>query len=65
MKDPEKSLPFSTTCVGLTEISEEEALYDQGRTVERLLTQGAKILYFESGNLIFKDSVNFFAMALD
>ena len=33
-----------------------EALYDQERTVERPLTQGAKILYFESGNLIFKDS---------
>lgn len=42
-----------------------EALYDQGRTVERSLTQGAKILYFESGNLIFKDSMNFLAMALD
>ena len=42
-----------------------EALYDRGRTVERSLTQGAKILYFESGNLIFKDSMNFLAMALD
>ena len=42
-----------------------EALYDQGRTAERPLTQGAKILYFESGNLIFKDSMNFLAMALD
>ena len=42
-----------------------EALYDQGRAVEKPLTQGAKILYFESGNLIFKDSMNFFAMALE
>ena len=41
-----------------------EALYDQGRSVERPLTQGAKILYFESGELIFKDSMNFFAMPL-
>lgn len=42
-----------------------EALYDQGRAVERPLTQGAKILYFESGDLIFKDSMNFFAMPLE
>ena len=42
-----------------------EALYKQGCAVEKPLTQGAKILYFESGNLIFKDSMNFFAMALD
>ena len=42
-----------------------EALYDQGRAVEKPLKQGAKILYFESGNLIFKDSMNFFAMALE
>ena len=33
-----------------------ETLYDQGRAVENPLTQGAKILYFECGNLIFKDS---------
>ena len=30
-----------------------EALYAQGRAVEKPLTQGAKILYFESGNIIF------------
>ncbi|CAH3024367.1 unnamed protein product [Porites evermanni] len=42
-----------------------EALYDQGRAVEKPLTQGAKILYFESGNLIFKNPMNFFAMALE
>lgn len=42
-----------------------EALYKQGRAVEKPLTQGAKILYFEPGNLIFKNSMNFFAMALD
>lgn len=42
-----------------------EALYDQGRAVEKPLTQGAKILYFEFGNLIFKDSLNFFAMLLE
>ena len=35
-----------------------EALYEQGQAVEKPLTQGAKILYFESGNLIFKDSIN-------
>ena len=42
-----------------------KALYDQGRAVEKPLTQGAKILSFECGNLIFKDSLNFFAMPLE
>lgn len=42
-----------------------EILYDQGRAVERPLTQGAKILYFETGDLVFKDSLNFFAMPLE
>ena len=42
-----------------------EALYAQGRAVEKPLTQGAKILYFESGNIIFEDSMSFYAMALD
>lgn len=40
-----------------------EALYD--RAVENSLTTGAKIIYFESGDLIFKDSLNFFAMPLE
>ena len=31
-----------------------EALYDQGRVIERPLTQGAKILYFECGNLFLR-----------
>lgn len=42
-----------------------EALYKQGCAIEKPLTQGAKILYFESGNLFLKDSMSFFAMALD
>ena len=42
-----------------------EALYEQGQAVERPLTVGAKILYFESGDLIFKDSLNFLAMPLE
>lgn len=42
-----------------------ETLFDQGRAVERPLTQGAKILYFETGDLVFKDSLNFFAMPLE
>ena len=33
--------------------------------MESPLTVGAKILYFESGDLIFKDSLNFFAMPLE
>ena len=42
-----------------------EALYEQGRAVESPLTVGAKILYFKSGDLIFKGSLNFFAMPLE
>ena len=42
-----------------------EALYKQGRAVESSVTVGAKILYFESGDLIFKESLNFFAMPLE
>lgn len=42
-----------------------EALHDQGRSVQNPLTTGAKILYFESGDLIFKNSINFFAMPLE
>ena len=42
-----------------------QALYEQGQAVERPLTMGANILYFESGDLIFKDSLNFFAMPLE
>ena len=33
--------------------------------MESPLTVGAKILYFESGDLIFKGSLNFFAMPLE
>ena len=42
-----------------------EKLCDQGRAVEKPLTQGAKIMSFETGNLVFKDSMNFFNMSLD
>lgn len=42
-----------------------EKLYDQGRAVEKPLMQGAKIMSFETGNLVFKDSMNFFNMGLD
>jgi len=42
-----------------------ETLYGQGRAVEKPLTQGAKIMSFETGNLVFKDSMNFFNMGLD
>ena len=40
-----------------------ETLYDQGRAVERPLTQGAKILYFETCDLVFKDSFKFLRYA--
>ena len=39
-----------------------EALHDQGRSVQNPLTAGAKIFHFESGDLIFKDSINFLVM---
>jgi len=32
-----------------------EKLYDQERAVEKPLMQGAKIMSFETGNLVFKD----------
>ena len=43
----------------------QEELYDQGQTIHSILNQGAKYLSFQYGNLIFRDSMNFFAMALD
>jgi len=42
-----------------------QELYNQGKVVEKPLTQGAKMLYFESGKLLFKDSMNFVNMGLD
>ena len=33
--------------------------------MEKLLTQGAKVMSFETGNLVFKDSMNFFNTNLD
>ena len=42
-----------------------EKFYNQDRAVEKLLTQGTKVMSFETGNLVFKDSMNFFNMNLD
>ena len=42
-----------------------QQLYDEGCAITSPLTQGTKMLYFEAGDLVFKDSMNFFAMALD
>ena len=41
------------------------ALYDLGYKVVKVLSVGAKYLSFECGNLIFRDSLNFFNMALE
>ena len=40
-------------------------LYDQGVTIHSILNQGAKYLSFQCGNLIFRDSMNFFSMPLE
>ena len=38
----------------------QETPYKQGRTIDKSLTQGAKMLAFQCGNLMFRDSMNFF-----
>ena len=40
-----------------------QLLYDKGYQVEKILSMGAKFLSFQSGNLIFRDSLNFFQHA--
>lgn len=62
---PRKVITFFHNLTGFDRNFTLEALYDQGRSFESPLTVGAKILYFESGDLIFKDSLNFFAMPLE
>lgn len=64
MEEGEKAITFFRNLRGFDGNFILEALYDQGRSVENPLTTGAKILYFESGDLIFKDSLNFFAIPL-
>lgn len=43
----------------------QEGLYDMGFSIDKILNQGAKALSFECGNLIFRDSLNFFSMSLE
>ena len=43
----------------------QEELYEQGQTIHSILNQGAKYLSFQCENLIFRDSMNFFSMALE
>lgn len=40
-------------------------LYKMGYKVGKVLSQGAKYLPFECGNIVFPDSLNFFNMALE
>lgn len=40
-------------------------LYDMGYKIDRILSTGAKYLSFECGNMVFRDSLNFFNMALE
>ena len=41
------------------------ALYDLGYQIVKVLSVGTKYLSFECGNLIFRDSLNFFNMTLE
>ena len=43
----------------------QDALYKQGCSLEKILNQGAKMLSFQCGNLVFKNSLNFFNMPLE
>ena len=40
-------------------------LYDMGYKIDRILSMGAKYLSFECGNMVFRDSLNFFNMPLE
>ena len=42
-----------------------QLLYDKGYQVEKILSMGAKFLSFQCGNVIFRDSLNFFSMPLE
>ena len=42
-----------------------QLLYSKGYKVEKLLSMGAKFLSFQCGNMIFRDSLNFFNMPLE
>ena len=42
-----------------------QLLYEKGYQVEKILSMGAKFLSFQCGNLIFRDSLNFFNMPLE
>lgn len=50
---------------GFDSVFIQETLYKQSRSIEKPLTQGAKMMSFKSGNLVFHDSLNFFNMALE
>lgn len=39
-------------------------LYDMGYKIDRVLSMGTKYLSFECGNMVFRDSLNFFNMPL-
>lgn len=60
-----KVVSFSYNLRGIDGNFIQQELYDQRTVVEKPLTQGAEMLYFESGKLLFKDSMNFVNMGLD
>ena len=42
-----------------------QLLYERGYEVEKILSMGAKFMSFQCGNIIFRDSLNFFNMPLE
>lgn len=52
-------------CKGFDGMFIQDAWYDQGCSLDKILSQGAKMLSFECGNLVFRDSLNFFNMPLE
>ena len=52
-------------CEGFDGMFIQDTLYEQGCSLEKILSQGAKMLSFECGLLVFRDSLNFFNMPLE
>ena len=52
-------------CEGFDGMFIQDTLYEQGCSLKKILSQGAKMLSFECGLLVFRDSLNFFNMPLE
>lgn len=56
---------FAHNMRGFDRMFIQDTLYGQGCCLEKILSQWAKMLSFECGNLVFRDSLNFFNMPLE